>query len=91
MSYNIEIPDSLKPTQEMYENARDLDENFYKKTYAYIKEHDAGITPSEIIELMAEIVAERVALEIGFGLTKYDIRILRGVAERHITSVVNEE
>lgn len=91
MSHNIKIPDTLKPTQEMYENARDLDENFYKKTYAYISEHEIGITPSEIVELMAEIVAERVALDIGFGLTDYDIRIIRGVAERHITSVVNQE
>lgn len=69
--------------------ARDMDENYYTQAYKDMTSGEDKIDPEDAVELLAQVVAERVALSIGYGLTKYDLRILKSVAERHIISVVN--
>lgn len=85
----MDIPNELKPPKEMYEMARDMDENYYMKAYKNMTSGEDKIDPEDAIELLAQVVAERVALSIGYGLNSYDLRILKSVAERHIISVVN--
>ena len=85
----MDIPNELKPPKEMYEMARDMDENYYTKVYKSLTSGEDKIDPEDAVELLAQVVAERVALSIGYGLSSYDLRILKSVAERHIISIVN--
>ena len=87
----MDIPSGLKPPKELYEMARELDDNLYKTAYEDLTKGEMSIKSQDAIEFLAQIVAERAALSIGYGLTKYDLRILKSVAERHIISVVNAE
>lgn len=91
MGRNIELPPELRPTQEQYELAKDVDKNFYKKTFDWLMQNEKGIEQHDAIDVLSAIAAERVALLIGFGLTDYDVSILRGVIERHLISLLIKE
>lgn len=88
MKKKIELPDELKPSKAMYENAKKIDEHYYKKMYEMLIKSGDNLTPSDAIELLAEITSMKIALQIGYGLSEYDIRKIKGIVERHIASIL---
>ena len=84
----MNIPDELKPSAKMYEEAKQIDEEYYSKSYEMLVKE---MTPSEAVEVLSQIVAEKIALLIGFGLTRYDVGIIKGIVERHIISILKIE
>ncbi len=91
MKKRVELPEELKPTPKMYELAKQVDEEFYKKMYDMLLETDKQLSPKDAIDILVEMTALKIALQIGMGLTEYDIGILRGVIERHIAGVLSLE
>lgn len=88
MKRKIELPDELKPTPKMYEMAKQIDKEFYKKMYKMLLDNEEHMTPKDAIDILVEMTALKIALQIGMGLTEYDVGILRGVIERHIASIL---
>lgn len=79
------------PPKEMYEMAEKIDKEFYPEILQLVLECGIASSREEAIEVMAEMMAIKVALQIGAGLSEYDIKILKGVAERHIAGILTIE
>lgn len=91
-SPKIDLPEDLMPDEDFVEMGKKNNEQ-YKKLYAAIKdgmESDEDTSAAAIL-ILAEFTARRVAALIGEGLSDYDYGVLRGLIERHITSVVFKE
>lgn len=83
----IDLPDGLMPDEQLKENAAKIDDA-YRDMYKHLRVmmDDANVT--EVIVVMAQYFAERIALLVGENLNDYDKNVLRGVIERHIAEVV---
>lgn len=83
----IDLPDGLMPDEQLKENAAKIDDA-YRDMYKNLRVmmDDANVT--EVIVVMAQYFAERIALLVGENLNDYDKNVLRGVIERHIAEVV---
>ena len=91
MENKSKIPDELMPPKEMYEMAKKIDAEYYITAYEMLLEINKGISPTDAIDMLSEMTAHKIALQIGSGLTGYDIRILKGVIERHIAGLIRLE
>lgn len=91
MKNKSRIPDELMPPKEMYEMAKKIDEEYYITAYEMLLEINKGMPPTDAIDMLSEMTAHKIALQIGSGLTGYDIRILKGVIERHIAGLIRLE
>lgn len=83
---DVRIPDSLLPTKLMHETAKKFDENFYPVVYKTLVQN--GVNESRAIDILSAIVAERISLCIGVGISSYDKKLLRNIIERHIAEIL---
>ena len=83
----VELPDGLMPDEHLYKNAKKIDNN-YNDMFINLRKLAPDAKAVEIIAIMAQYFAERLALLVGDNINDYDKNILRGVLERHIISVV---
>lgn len=86
----IEIPEDLLPDKDLKEFAKYTDKT-YKELYDALLRETEGATPIDIIELIATVQTEKIALIIGNNLPNYDKKVIYGVVERYIAGIVSSE
>lgn len=79
--------DDLFDLSEFKEQAKEIDES-YKETYAKLESEVKDFSATKCIAIMAKFKTEQLKLLIGENISEYDEKILNGVVERHIASVV---
>lgn len=86
----IEIPKELLPGDDLKEFAEYTDRTYKELHDALLRETD-GATSIDIIELIATVQTEKIALVIGNNLSDYDKKVIYGVVERYIAGIVSSE
>lgn len=87
----MKIPEGLMPPKEMHEMAEKTDKEFYPNAFQMVLECGVASSKEEAIEIIAEIMALKIALQIGSNLSEYDIKIIKGVIERHVAGILSIE
>lgn len=86
----IEIPEELLPGKDLKEFAEYTDRT-YKELHDALLRETEGATSIDIIELIATVQTEKIALIIGKNLSEYDKKVIYGVVERYIAGIVSSE
>ena len=92
--YDVELPDDLKPSQEMIEASKEIDKR-YVTLYNALMDNDkhgedegSKLSSTEAIYIISQFITEKVALMIGEDIGDYDKGLLRNIIERHVASIV---